>query len=134
MKKYSCYYILSESTNLVDVALTFVNGDLSLLFWLLGNETVVERVVGGLDRCFLDNNLLGSSRLLGNTGGCGSLVSERKVGKRVGEGFELGAGGSVWLSNRSKSFNRSGGGDDEKSNLRLGEHCFALMRFVYLSK
>ena len=93
MKKYSCYYILSESTNLVDVALTFVNGDLSLLFWLLGNETVVERVVGGLDRCFLDNNLLGSSRLLGNTGGCGSLVSERKVGKRVGEGFELGAGG-----------------------------------------
>mmetsp|Transcript_33427 Transcript_33427/g.48716 ORF Transcript_33427/g.48716 Transcript_33427/m.48716 type:complete len:133 (+) Transcript_33427:18-416(+) len=131
MKKYSCYYILSESTNLVDVALTFVNGELRLLFWLLGSETVVEGGVGGLGRCLLDENLLGSSGLLGNTNGCGSLVSE--VGKRVGEGFELGVGGGVWLSYRSEPFDRSDGGDDEKSDLRLGEHCFAFVCFENLS-
>ena len=118
------------------MALTFVDGELGLLLWLLDSEAAVDirglGCKGWLGRGLLDDDLLGRSSLLGNTGCSGSLVSEREVGEWVGESFELGGRGGGWLSNWSKSIDRSDGSDDEKSNLGLGEHdvVFSVLKVV----
>ena len=120
------------------MALTFVDGELGLLLWRLDGEVAVDVTglgcEGWLGRCLLDGDLLGRGRLLGNTGCSGSPVSEREVGEWVGEGFKLGGRGGAWLSNWSKSIDRGDGGDDEESNLRLGEHDveFSVLRVVEL--